>query len=656
MNDEALDARLLTENLRMLGVERAGSGNRGDIFFGAAPQIVAAQEAAQRFAIYPLQSEREPLLAGGIMLALAHLLEDGGDCRVHRMFASQIELPMLGETARLAGELRATDDHISLELRASIPFGGEAQRWQRQEATPSALLARLPQLARELIDHQDGDLPDADVSQYPATIETRLDDASLRACWDFERSLFFALAGIEWPEADRQAQLERLLIVARRDDLPFAAWLARCCLLRSLLPGNPINERAIATLPEALAALPDDQHFAAQALANLARCGEREQALAQLEIRNDEQKETIITRALAAEYARAFRLADACEVLQAALQTGADQTGLALDYARQLVRLSESDQAIDDLPLTAPAGNPLDTEDILSEACAAYEIVLRAEPADRDARYECLLILLELSTARFWDGFGEMAGIPAAGESLRELIDELESWDGDLSPGRRILDEARAQAPERLELYFASAELLLLMDERDAALAALEEARASLDNGRREDRREWERLVLVAADEEFEIRLGEINASLRGGRVSESDLEFLEDSLESAPNQLDLYLMLSAGYQLQGDLASALEVLLDAREQLGDEAAILHRLGAFTYRLGERETAQRYLDEGRRAHPHYLPILTQLALHHFDQGEDEAARPFIARAESLDAESPSLLQLKAFIAREMRNS
>ncbi len=659
MNVGVRDSQLLAHNLQLLGVERVGSAGAQDVMFGAAPQIAhdsAAGRPELRIAIYPIQSENDGHWANGITLALAALLEDCANCGVFRVLAPGIELPSLGETARLTGQLRTSESKCSLRLRARIPFGAEEHDWEITTADLPALLARLPPLAREIAGVLGGEVLTTIEAVLPITME--IDQATYEAlsvCWDFERDLFVALAGQEWLVSEIQTQLERLLTVAHRDERLFTSWLARRCLVRSLLPGAPCTELATAYLPEMLSALSDDSHFATNALQNLALCGARDTALAYLKILSEaEPPPTVVVRALADGYARAFRLSDACAVYQDAIAAGGDPAELALDYARQLTQLSESDQVIGQLPLTATETAHFDTDDILYEACAAYEIALRARPQDFATQYEQLILLLELEPARFWEGFADLAAAPAAAEELRALIGELESYEGDLATGRKILQSACENAPERIDLRCAYAEYLLLLDERSAAFDELQEARARIPDERGDDIAEIERLLLAAEDEEFEMRLGEISASLRGGTIRENELEFLENALESAPRQLYLYSLLAAGYQRQRDYASALEVLLDAREQLGDEAALLHQLGAITWRLGEREVALRYLEDGLRAHPLYVPIFAQLARCHFSLGDEERARQYIVRAESLDAEHPSLLQLQAYIAQELR--
>ena len=654
------DSQLLAQNLQLLGVERVRGDRAQDVFFGAAPQITHVSAAGRpelRIAIYPLQSDNDGHWTNGLTLALAALLEDCDNCQVFRLLAPGLELSSLGETARLTGQLQTTEGQHSLRLRAHIPFGAEEHNWKIEAADLPTLIARLPALAREIAGDLNGNeaLKTLESALPTPTGNDQTTYEALSVCWSFERDLFIALSGQEWPDSEIQTQLERLLNIARHDERPFTSWLARRCLIRSLLPGAPSAELAAAYLPTMLAALPDDSHFAASALQNLALVGARDSALAQLEnLSESEPPPTVIVYVLANVYARAFRLSDTCAVYQDALAVVTDPAELALDYARQLTQLSESEQIITRLPLTTTETVRFDADDILREACAAYDIVLRAWPQNFAAQYEQLLLLLDLEPARFWEGFADLAAAPAAGEELRALIGELESYEGDFATGRQILQSARANAPERIDLRCAYAEYLLLMDERVAALDELQEARARIQDERHDDIAEIERLLLAAGDAEFEMRLGEISASLRGGAIRESELEFLENALESAPRQLHLYTLLATGYQRQRDFVSALEVLLDAREQLGDEAALLHHLGTLTWQLGEREVALRYLEDGLRTHPFYVPIFAQLARCHFSLGEEEQARKYIVRAESLDAENPSLLQLQAYIAQELR--
>ena len=645
----------LTQGLRWLGVERSIETGAQDVFFGAAPRVAHAQMDWRqlRLAIYPLVGDGDSAWPRGVMLTLAHFLESNRNCRVYRLLDPDIILPSLGETHRLNGSWQVNSAGYTLQLVARIPFGTEEERWERQAETLPKLLEMLPALATEIlltIGAEEGNFQ-SDALYLSLEELERDSETNLKICWQFEQALFSALGGNEWPEMRIREQLGQLLRIAGLGKHGFGTGLARVCLLRAILPGAPCAAIAIDFLPEMLATFPSDWDFQARALRNLASLNAHEDAVAQLRLRLQETKtppSSIIT-VLADLLANAHRLREANEIYQLALQNCDQPSEWALPYARQLVALSESEQSIATLPLTQPAPGQFTADEIIQEALAAYAIALEAEPRNFSIHCEWLLLLLHIDPQRFWLGFAALAKEPVAIEYLRTIIGELESYDGDLTPGKEALLTASQQYPEMRCVY---AEMLLLDGESARAAEQIRTARAFTKD--RDGIAELERLALIAEYDGFEMRLGEIQASLQSGSIREDDLSFLEQSLDTAPHQLQIYLYLAAGYRLHQDYPSALEVLLDAREQLGDQPPLFQQLSEISWLLDERELALRYLQQGLAAHPLDLNILVALARLHLNQGEEDQARQFLLRAESLDSGHPALTRLKAFIAREMQ--
>lgn len=654
MKLQSIDAQLLTKNLRNLGVAHTPQSSQ-DVFFGSATQITNSLEsagAATNLAIYSLESNDDDVLAKGLTLAIAALLELKADFAVHRITLPELQLPALGETARLTGSIAWHDSEYRLHWQATIPFGVETKKWESHHHSLPDLLNRLPHLATSIARDFD---PPAELN--PTDFPVLNDEASvckelLIACWDFERQMFLNLAGAPVNDDEFQATIVRLIEVSHQRSCPFSRWLAQYSLVRSLLPGAPSLEIAMNQINSILESLPQNGRGVALALRHLAQAGQPVLAIEKLhECIQAAGRNIHAVHNLADLYARAHRLPEACEVVQRAIEASDEPHEFALQYAQLLVSSHDMEVEIQHLPLTERTATWGDADDALREAVAAFQLELAIRPQNYAAKCESLLLQLELDPVAFWDGFTELANEPAAIEELRHLIAELQTMERDFLKGREILQAACARYPTSIELRCAYVECLLYLSEHDAAWIELESLTSMPETRKEELRYLIEPLLLVAQDPEFEFRLGEITSDIQRGSIRESDLVFLEDNLELAPHQLNLYLLLSAGYQIHGDLDSAMEILLEANEFIKDEPDLLHHLSLTSWRMNQTEVAFRFLEKGLSLDPLNVPLLVQQALYHLLQDEEELAKKYMVRAESLDEQHPSMNQLKAFIAR-----
>ena len=656
MKQQIVDSQLLAKNLRSLGAAQTHQGPK-DVFFGAGAQIagsIASEKAETRIAIYPIASPNDKVFAQGLTLALAALLEYTTKFDVYRILIPELELPSLGETTRIHGSLHNDTVSQSLSMNAEIPFGSEDLNWEISFSSQSDLLRRITDL-KETIAFDIGNPKFEKPADYPQLIQlTNSCEQYLTMCWDFEYAMFLGLSGKRVNIGDFQNYIANLIDISGNHNGSFSSWLAQVCLIRSLLPGSPCNELAVSLINFIIDSLPPNGRLIATALENYALSGHHESATNLLIDLNQKNEVNIaILHTLANEYARAHRFNEACEVYQNAIHRGTDPHQFALEYARLLLRLYDSEQDVQQLPLNGISSFNISPDDILKEAVSAFHLESSTNPEHYAAKVEQLQIQMELEPSQFWVGFAELSNIPAATEELRTLIMEMQSFEGDWKEGVEILASACARFPDCIELRFAYAEYLLLINDHYAAHSELEELSSRIDDHNLDDTITFERLLLDSKYPEFEFRLGEISSDLQSGTIRESDLDFLENSLDAAPHQLDLYNLLAAAYQIHNDLVSAFEILLEAKELLGNEPNLLHHLSVLSWQMGEAEMALSFLQEGLRKEPLYIPLLVQSARFHLMQDEEELAKKYIIRAESLDEDHPSIRQLRAHIARDM---
>ena len=653
---QIVDSQLLAKNLRSLGKAQTHQGSQ-DVFFGAGAQIagsIAFEKAETRIAIYPIASPNDEVFAKGLTLALAALLELTTKSDVYRMLIPELELPPLGETARFYGNILTVADSQSLSMNAVIPFGSESFDWDLSFVSSSDLLQRIPDFT-ETIAFDVGNTQTEKPTDYSQFIQmTSLCEQYFKMCWDFEYEMFLGLSGKQVNVREFQTKIANLINIAGNHNGSLSSWLAQICLVRSLLPGSPCNELAASKIDSIIESLPHNGSLIASALKNYALSGHHESAINKLINLNQMNEVNLaILHTLVDEYARAHRLNEACKVYQNAIDRGIDQHQFALEYARLLLRLYDSEQEVQQLPLNGISSFNIAQDEILKEAISAFNLVSSTHPEHYAAKVEQLQIQMELEPDQFWVGFAELSNTPTASEELRTLIMEMQSFEGDWEEGVEILASACARFPDHIELRCAYAEYLLLINDHHAAQSELEELTSRIDDHNLDDIITIERLLLDSKFPEFEFRLGEITSDIQSGTIRENDLDYLENSLDSAPHQLDLYNLLAAGYQIHSDLVSAFEILLEAKELLGNEPSLLHHLSVLSWQMGEVEMAFSFLEEGLRKEPLNIPLLVQSAKFHLLQDEEEKAKKYIVRAESLDEDHPSIRQLRAHIAREM---
>jgi cellulose synthase operon protein C len=222
----------------------------------------------------------------------------------------------------------------------------------------------------------------------------------------------------------------------------------------------------------------------------------------------------------------------------------------------------------------------------------------------------------------------------------------------DIERGLDILKDAVEQNPDRLDLRMNLALAFIAVDEREAALAELEQACESASDSQTQG--EIERLILVAQDADFETAMGEIADKINAGSSPNADeLEFLEQAMEQAPQYLDPYLLLGKGYILRGDMAEALETLLEAQKRFPTDPDILEALAGVLWDTGEYETAFSYLQKGLNSHPQHVPLLAKIGQYLFEDDNWKEAKVYLARAEAIEPKNPSLVRVRSFISKEL---
>jgi tetratricopeptide (TPR) repeat protein len=643
-----------------------------------------------RVGFWPILSQDEPEAALGLMLILCALLEQWENARAYRLCAqiegspadyvwniskSQFsvddwELEGLDENAAVWGSLSHDSGQWKLTVQAENDMLNDNLSYTASYEGDSlaGLIEALPQAAKGLAAYFDLAEVELLITYGSVSASDSVLKTILKALFHWERKLYLALWGQTWESFDLLAEWEALQFACESAG-EFGAWVASLAGRRVMLPlYAPLGEFLVPRVPE-FAARFDRSAFPAAFLGlSLFASAYRAQAYDLLENAVQKHPNNLVCwRILAELYWQGTELTASIDTFQRAIECRTVDSALYVRYADLLLFLDANNVAfgtgtrqriasgrsfVERFVLIEPDTNQ--SSPMIEEAVAAYRAALELKPDQPEVLYQLLLHRLDIGEEDVWDDFERLITLDTSGERVRSVVESFVVLD-DCSRGIEALCRTLTQQPQRFELRLALASAYLAGGEEDAAQHELNIVLETANDSRLIA--DAERLMLSVDDPEFESHFGEITDLVNAGAVLKSDdVTFLEETIENAPHLASAYYLLALAYLKWGEADDALEVLLDAQQELPDNPDILLLLGQVLWEAGERTLAFEYLNKGVAANPNHVPLLALTGRCLFDDGQDEAARAFLARAEALDPTNASLNTVRAYIAKAVGGS
>lgn len=654
---------------------------------GGLAQAITSEAMPVRVGLWPIQSADAPEIAIGLGVVLSYLLECWPGVVIYRLMArvegepqdyrwslshsqfavDEWQIDDLNENVAIWGSLKHSGDCWEMTIEAENDLSESDETFETHVDAPSIahLVETLPSIADQIASFLElgNRLPTAQF--YTAAPDQGFDEL-LKRLFDWELKLYLHLWGQPWPPISSEADFDRLLNIAEAS-AEFGAWAAAQAFSRALSPQfELISQALLPKLDDFIERFPNSIAAAVHLSRAIYPLGYSEQAVNLLEsVLSSDSSSDAGWLTLADLYWRQSEYPAAIFTLQRAIEQGSGSADVFLNYgdrlsalqaagipyaSEQRLRVLGDIEFIEQFILIEPQDKPNEFS-LLQEAAKAYEKAVALRPDDVDSLYQWCSLLLELRSPQLWSAFHQLVSQDTLGQRTQTLVEALYILD-DVSPAERILETMIQQFPERVRLRLSLASLYLLDEAYDRAEQQLEVARDMIQDD--ELLVDIERLMLMAADPEFEARFGEIEDRINAGAtLAAQEVEFLEKVVERAPHFAPGYVALASAYDRWQERGDALDVLLDGQKQLPDHPEILLMLGRLLWEMDEQNLALDYLNKGLRKHPNHVGLLALTGRYLFDNGQYDAARTFLARAERLDPRHSLLAEVRAHIAREI---
>lgn len=661
---------------------KLGGGSRKEIkiptvLLGAGAQFAKAliyPYFEYRIAIYPILSDVAPKSALGLASVLGLLLEQYRSTRVYRIF-SRLEGEPTDYTWSLEKSLFSPKDWTLNGLDNNINFSGKLTEdngeWtltldiedfrppvsEESSLTVTSvnlvtllndLAVKISDLAREweMKAHHTRPIfknPDASMNDVDLTL-------LLENAFSWENLNFLTLWGVDsdLPDAARALLLADVPTATK----PFHAWLIGALVNRILLNLENVETVALEAMLDAiLDRFPDSIDlvtFVANVLTVIYDDGEASKLLESY-IEKYPQ-EPMLRLVLAHLYLRSITTAQyAVEVYQTAILDGAVNPALYEEYSELLVRMERNPIDLRRLVLAECPERNIKVC-IKYEIVAAHQFVATANPDDVRVLSKQLSYLMDVDDhdAELWEGFERLIALDKTGVYVREFIDNMDFLP-DVSPAISLLETAVEEAPTRADLHVNLAAAYIADEDENAALAHLDAAKNLTQDPIVQA--DIDRLTLLAEDPEFQMTISEMTDIVNAGnQLDVEDMEYLEEIIERVPTFAEGYILSAKTYMAWDEYSSALEVLLDGHKHLPDDPEIVRLLGDVLWHSEEYELALDYLTNGITQNPSYVPLLATTGLYLFEDGQEDAAKICLSRAEQLASFDPVFKAVKARIA------
>ncbi len=643
-----------------------------------------------RIGLWPITSASEPENAMGIGTVLGFLLEAWPAIRVYRLFAqldgepngydwniqeSQFgvddwELEGLDENVAIWGNLDYENGLYMLTLEIENDLVDDDVKILKLEAdTVAGLLTKLVPAAEEIANYLDaGEANLLSIPYHPDSVDSDDLYELLKQAFRWELHLFLYLWGKAWSNENIESDLKLLVECGEKVKPDLGAWLVAKSVARGLSARfAPLNEFLLKVLSVAADPIKDVPVAAVILGPAVFAADDSIQAYDLLETGVEMHPESVSNWLTLAELFRQINeLSSSIDAYQRAIEAGAVSATLYMRYA-ELMNFLHANNLVLSLGAKRNSASGLSFEErlvlveaeegndhlLLDEAAEAYRAALELDPDNVEALYHLTSYLVDTDDeSNLWPHFALLVKNDAQGEHIRNAVDILYNVD-DISRGIKILEAAVANAPERADLRISLAAAYLIDEDGDAARSELEKARPLvLDDT--QTQAEIDRLLLAADDPDFEAHIGEITDMVNAGNeLSAEDVEFLEQILDDTPSFSEGYVLLASAYLAWDEADDALEVLLDGQKQAPNDPEITMKLARVLWDAEAEDLAFDCLNKGLLQNPGHVGMLALTGQYLFEDGQDDAAKEFLARAEALNPADPVLRAARTHIARAM---
>ncbi len=665
-----------SEKMKSIGKQVRQAAPSSSLFGSGAElaQSVAAQERF-RISVYPLVCAAMPESAMGIAACLSYLLEQYGGIKVYRCFAkidddddSEItpsdyqftmddwEFEGLDDNVALSGELEQRDDGFRLQFLIDLTLLGNADavKLAFDFGTAHELINALPQIAADIAAILLGTPPNQLVIHYPPLAADSADiETALEIVFDWNLDLYLYLWGADWDDDDVLAQFNEAIEAFRQLQDGFAFWCLGMMAKQVMQSGlESIGDIIAPRLNQGLDVQRQYPHGAAALAAGLAAFGYADRAVQLLEGYPLADVDAGIWHTLIDLYLGGGQLAEAIDANQRALEHGLEHAALYWRYAQMLMMAETNDWFIEDVLLIDPDEIDED-EQIAFEIIQALKRLLAITPGNLSALQLALTYMIEADDEELWEYFARLVQNDRAGQAASDIIERLIDLD-DIDPAFEILQEQINKDPAEPYAYVYLAQLALVDGNSELAKTSIASCRQALAQPDHDLELELQRLELSAARPDFEQRFAEIKVMLDAKRhVSDADVEFLEEALETAPLLIDLYIVLSRSYRSWNDIETAFEALADAEEAAGEHPRITQGMAEILWRRNQHDEAVEKLNAALQRFPNDIYLLAQMANYLIENEQMDDARQYIERAESIAPSHGEVWKLRQLIARKL---
>lgn len=233
-------------------------------------------------------------------------------------------------------------------------------------------------------------------------------------------------------------------------------------------------------------------------------------------------------------------------------------------------------------------------------------------------------------------------------EGLLDELSHLDALSWFVAPVRGVV----SARPDFFRAKLVLAKALRLSGEGDAARSA---ARQALQSAKTlKEQAEAQTLALILDTPSYESDFADLLNRLQSveAELFERDLEFLEFVVETAPQQPEGYLALSAAYGRMDEPEAALEVLLDAEQKAYVIPEVYLGLSELLADSDEWDLALENVRKGLDLAPNHVPLMAHAAWLSHRMGEADSAVAFLRRAHRIRPYHPRVMAVAKLIDRD----
>jgi tetratricopeptide (TPR) repeat protein len=691
-----LEKLMLNLATKLKGFHKNSSTQSSSAIFGEVSpgsRLSKSERPRLRIGLWPIRSESEPLIAMGLGMLLGFLLERWPSAQVYRLPAqveadpqdydwtgekSQFgvddwELDGLDENTAIWGAFVYDESRYTLTLEIENDLAddaGKAQTWEVESLTEMVNL--LPQIAETIAAYLGaGDIDSTSpIFQNGEWNEVSLKQI-LKASFDWELNLFLNLWGKTWINEQILDDYQKLSALGQSLNNGLGDWIVSKAAARVLSPLYPFLDSNTPLLEyvENISLEPVTGWIYRHTIAlALYRAGYSARAFDLLELNVEQFPDNLVSWLTLVElYWQAGEIGAALNSSQRAIQIGSISELMYIRYAEMLLTLDASNLIISIGAQRRSSTGRIFTEDftlidtdrirekrLIHEAVNAYHEALQIEPENVETLSNLLIQLIDLQEPSLWSQFEKLVELDQEGSHIRNIIEAMSGLE-EIEPAIKTLSVFVEKHPNQVQARLSLASAYILNELTDKARVELEIAQKLSDS--KHIKSEIERLLLSVDDPDFDTHLAEITDLLNAGNeITPEDVEFLELTVENAPTFAPGYILLANAYLNWDEITDALDTLLDGQRQLSDDPDISALLARVLWQEGEAQLAFDYLNKSLAKNPNHVPTLAIIGRFLFEDGQEDEARSFLARAEAIDPRNTSLSDARIYIAKVISDS